>query len=146
MTEELKSSIIKDVIAGIPHKEIADKYRLNPSTVGNNIANWKKRGLIPQAESVQAEQKTEPATENHTRQAPKVIAVKTINIADIKKIKRSVDWLSSLVDAVYEHIMPIYGQDSDFEIVNAGLELSGGAKVEFKACGQKLCLNLEVVE
>lgn len=41
MTQELKDQIIADYESGLSANEIADKYKINPTTTKNNIWNWK---------------------------------------------------------------------------------------------------------
>ena len=83
MTPETKAAIIRDLIAGASKNDIIGKYKCNPSTLDNNIFNWRKRGLLPTASELTINKVKEDAIP--TRSADLMPETpKAINIADIK--------------------------------------------------------------
>ncbi|MBQ8842974.1 MAG: hypothetical protein IJZ65_10130 [Ruminiclostridium sp.] len=43
---ELRTAMIKDYNEGMNYKEIAERYQVNPHTVGANFFNWSKKGWV----------------------------------------------------------------------------------------------------
>lgn len=43
---ELRTVMIKDYNEGMNYREIAERYQMNPSTVGSNFSNWAKKGWV----------------------------------------------------------------------------------------------------
>lgn len=43
---ELRTAMIKDYNEGMSYGEIAERYQMNPHTVGNNFYNWAKKGWV----------------------------------------------------------------------------------------------------
>ena len=43
---ELRTAMIKDYNEGMNYREIAERYQVNPHTVGNNFYNWAKKGWV----------------------------------------------------------------------------------------------------
>lgn len=86
MTQELKEQIIADYESGLSANEIAEKYKINPTTTKNNIWNWREKGLIksvPIAES-------EKHTENHEPIPAPVDNIDMSAIARLEKLQRLV--------------------------------------------------------
>ena len=42
----IQELIITDYESGLSANEIAEKYKINPTTTRNNIWNWREKGLI----------------------------------------------------------------------------------------------------
>ena len=59
MTQELKELIITDYESGLSANEIAEKYKINPTTTRNNIWNWRKKGLIKSVTEVEPKKQVE---------------------------------------------------------------------------------------
>lgn len=43
---ELRTAMIKDYNEGMNYREIAERYQVNPHTVGSNFFNWSKKGWV----------------------------------------------------------------------------------------------------
>lgn len=59
MTQELKELIITDYESGLSANEIAEKYKINPTTTRNNIWNWREKGLIKSVTEVEPKKQVE---------------------------------------------------------------------------------------
>ena len=86
MTQELKEQIIADYESGLSINEIADKYKINPITIKNNIWNWEKKGLIKSVPVAEPKKQVE----NHEHIPAPVGNIDMSAIARLEKLQRLV--------------------------------------------------------
>ena len=98
MTQELKEQIIADYESGLSAEEIANKYKINPTTTKNNIWNWKEKGLIKSAPV--AEQKK--PVENHEPISAPADNVDMSAIANLEKLQGFIKELGNVeINGIY---------------------------------------------
>lgn len=136
MDSELKAAIIHDYEQGLPVKEIAERYQLDPHVTRNNISRWAKKGLV-ELRQPKKEKAPAKADAQNNISTPKIIPPSE------RKIKYPfVKSLEIFTEKTAEAFEQLYGE---CEIVGVSAEMDGAAVVRLalEACGVRFGVTIK---
>lgn len=137
MDSELKAAIIHDYEQGLPVKEIAERYQLDPNVTRNNISRWTKKGLVKLRQPKKEKAPAEASATKNNNSTPKIIPPSE------RKIKYPfVKSLEIFTEKTAEAFEQLYGE---CEIVGVSAEMDGAAVVRLalEACGVRFGVTIK---
>lgn len=136
MDSELKDAIISDYQQGLPVKEIAERYQIDPRLTHNNISRWAKKGLVELRQPKKEKAPAEADAQNNIS-TPKIIPPSE------RKIKYPfVKSLEIFTEKTAEAFEQLYGE---CEIIGVSAEMGGAVVVRLalEACGVRFGVTIK---